>query len=77
MSAPRRFLPPWSVIYLPGGFKVVDSNGTSVAYCYGADDLADKAGNDILTRDETRRIAANICRLPELLKRPANEEPRT
>jgi hypothetical protein len=32
----RRFPPPWSVIRLPGGFKVIDANGQSLAYFYAA-----------------------------------------
>jgi hypothetical protein len=28
----RRFPPPWTVERLPGGFKVTDANGQSLAY---------------------------------------------
>jgi hypothetical protein len=28
----RRFRPPWSIERLPGGFKVIDANGQSLAY---------------------------------------------
>ena len=30
----RRFPPPWTVQRLPGGFKVIDANGQSLAYFY-------------------------------------------
>ena len=30
----RRFPPPWTVKRLPGGFKVIDANGQSLAYFY-------------------------------------------
>ncbi len=30
----RRFPPPWKVVPLPGGFKVVDAAGQSLAYFY-------------------------------------------
>ena len=30
----RRFPPPWTVERLPGGFKVIDANGQSLAYFY-------------------------------------------
>lgn len=63
----RRLPAPWRVEDLPGGFKVVDANGVALAYCYGDDALAGKTGNDVLTRDEARRIAANIAKLPGLL----------
>jgi hypothetical protein len=31
----RKFPPPWTVEALDGGFKIVDSNGQSLAYVYG------------------------------------------
>ena len=34
----RRFPAPWTVEALDGGFKVVDSNGPSLAYVYGQAD---------------------------------------
>jgi hypothetical protein len=40
-----------------------DSNGQTLAY----DDAGRRAAASLLTRDEARRIAANIARLPELL----------
>ena len=30
----RRFPPPWTVEEIPGGLKVVDANGQSLAYVY-------------------------------------------
>jgi hypothetical protein len=30
----RRFPPPWQVEQMPGGFKVLDANGQSLAYVY-------------------------------------------
>jgi len=56
----RRFPPPWTVEKIPGGFKVCDANGQSLAYVYSREtkDAADIA--KVLTEDEARRIAANI-----------------
>jgi hypothetical protein len=31
----RRFPPPWTVEQIPGGYKVLDANGQSLAYVYG------------------------------------------
>ena len=60
----RRFPPPWTVEALDGGFKIVDSNGQSLAYVYGHADERDAAIAKSLTLDEARRIASNIAKLP-------------
>ena len=64
----RRFPPPWTVERIAGGFKVLDANGQSLAYVYSREtkDGANIAG--VLTEDEARRIAANIAKLPVLLR---------
>jgi hypothetical protein len=53
--------------YRGGGFKIVDSNGQSLAYVYGHADPRDAAAAKALTLDEARRIASNIAKLPTLL----------
>ena len=63
----RRFPPPWTVEPLDGGFKIVDANGQVLAYVYGLDDLRDARIAKALTRDEARRIASNIAKLPKLI----------
>ena len=65
--AERRFPPPWTVETIPGGFKVIDANGQSLAYVYSREtkDAADIA--KVLTEDEARRIASDIAKLPALL----------
>lgn len=63
----RRFPPPWTVVQLPGGLKVVDAQGQSLAYVYSRETPADAAIAKVLTEDEARRIASNIAKLPVLL----------
>jgi hypothetical protein len=63
----RRFPPPWTVVQLPGGLKVVDAQGQSLAYVYSREMPAAAAIADVLTEDEARRIASNIAKLPTLL----------
>ena len=45
----------------------VDSNGQSLAYVYGHVDSHAAGIANALTRDEARRIASNIAKLPDLL----------
>ena len=63
----RRFPAPWTVEKIPGGFKVLDANGQSLAYACETKDAALIA--KVLTEDEARRIAANIAKLPTLLSK--------
>ena len=37
----RRFAPPWTVEKIPGGFKVSDANGQSLAYVYSRENDSD------------------------------------
>jgi hypothetical protein len=61
----RRFPSPRRADRIPGGYVVRDANGQALAYLYSRDNEARQA--KVLTKDEERRIAANIARLPELL----------
>jgi hypothetical protein len=63
----RRFLAPWQADEMPGGYVVRDANGQGLVYIYSRDDAAEARQANVLTKDEARRIAANVARLPELL----------
>jgi hypothetical protein len=63
----RRFPPPWSVEETDACFIVRDKNGQALAYVYFEEEPGRRAAAKLLTRDEARRIAANIAKLPEML----------
>ena len=66
MLAPRSFPRPWSVIEIPGGFRVDDANGKRLGYFYSWDDAnAVHPPDDVLTADEARRIAEEFAKLRE------------
>jgi hypothetical protein len=66
---PRRFPPPWSVEEQDACFVVRDQNGQALAYVYFEDEPERRSAAKLLERDEARRIAVNIMKLPELLSR--------
>jgi hypothetical protein len=67
MADQRRFPPPWRVDNIPGGYVVRDANGQALAYLYSRDNEDEARQAKVLTKDEARRIAVNVARLPELL----------
>jgi hypothetical protein len=67
-SPNRRFPPPWSVEEEEACFIVRDHNGQALTYVYFEGELDRRSAAHLLTRDEARRIAANIAKLPELLQ---------
>jgi hypothetical protein len=71
MSATRRFPLPWTFEDNNSAcFIVKDANGLAVAYVYYEEEKGRRAAANLMTKDEARRMAAKIVKLPELLKRP-------
>jgi hypothetical protein len=54
---------------------VKDHRGQKLAYVYFEDGPGRQTAADPLTQDEARRIAANIAKLPDLLKKEATMTP--
>jgi len=50
---------------IPGGYKVKDATGQSLAYVYGRETKADAD----TAMDKARRIASNITNLPDFMNR--------
>ena len=63
----RRFPPPWRADKTPHGYVVRDANGQELAYIYSRENEVEALQAKVLTKDEARRIAVNIARLPGLL----------
>ena len=70
MPSARRFPPPWTAEETDACFIVRDHNGQAPAYVYFEDEPGRRSAAKLLTRDEARRIAANIAKLPALLSKP-------
>ena len=63
---PPRFPPPWTVIEENAAcFIVRDASRHALAYVYFEEEPGRRSAAHLLTRDEARRIAANIAKLPE------------
>ena len=56
---------PWTVEETAPCFIVRDANGQTLAFVYCKDKPGRHAAANLLARDEARRIAANIAKLPE------------
>jgi hypothetical protein len=68
----RRFPPPGSVeeLHAYACFVVRDDNGQKLAYVHFEDEMGRRSAANRLTRNEARRIASNVAKIPDLMKKP-------
>jgi endo-1,4-beta-D-glucanase Y len=68
-SASRHFSVPWTFEdHNDACFIVKDANGLAVAYVYYEEEPGRRKAANLMTKEEARRIAANVAKLPELLR---------
>ncbi len=60
----RRFPPPWTVEETEACSIVRDANGQALDYFYFEDEPGRRPVAKLLTKDDARRGAANVARLP-------------
>jgi hypothetical protein len=61
----RRFPPPWTAEVTPNCFIVRDADGQGLSYIYYESEPGRRSAAKLLTRDEARRMAVNIAKLPD------------
>ena len=53
----ERFPPPWRIEEMPAGLRLVDKNGTALAYVYASDGRAQTTMSTALKPSEARALA--------------------
>ena len=69
LRAPRSFPSPWTVVQIPGGFRVQDANRRALAYVYYHLESTGRE-DEFLTLLEAQRLASHIAESPNLSAAP-------
>jgi hypothetical protein len=65
LPAARRFPASWTAEEAEPCFVVKDDTGRALAYVYYEEEPGRRSAANLLTKDEARRIAVNIAKLPK------------
>ncbi len=68
MKEVRPFSEPWQLVELREGFEIQDAARRALAIVYFRDEQAGRLFARRLLKDDARRMAKAIMRLPELLR---------
>ena len=66
-SAPKPFAKPWTLAESGESFVIMDSAERTLAFVYFEDDPVRRNFTKRLSKDDARRMAKQILRLPELV----------
>jgi hypothetical protein len=69
----RRCPSPWSVDETDACFIIRDRNGFALSNVYYEEEPGRRSAANLMTRDEARRIVANVANVPALLRRSLSE----
>ncbi|SEF15199.1 hypothetical protein SAMN05444161_9210 [Rhizobiales bacterium GAS191] len=69
MSGPAKpFHRPWKLVEHDESFAVVDASNTALALVYFEEESGRRSSMRRLSREDARRLATQVVRLPELLE---------
>lgn len=74
-APPRRFVRPWQVTEHDAHFEITDATGLHLAIVYFEDEPSRQPMMKRPSKDQARRLARQIARLPALLRIEKGIEP--